>query len=90
LTGRVTSMGEKRNSYEVLIGEFEGQRTFERLRRIWKNHTETYLKKMESVRVYCVNLKSIIFWDVMLYSLVVYHRGFGGSYRLCLQGRREN
>jgi hypothetical protein len=45
LTGRVTRMGEKRNSYKVLILKFERQRPFEKPSRKWKNETETHFKK---------------------------------------------
>jgi hypothetical protein len=37
-----------------------------------------------------VVMKSIIFWDVMPCSLFSCNRSFGGTYRLHLQGRRNN
>jgi hypothetical protein len=32
-------MGEKRNSYKILVGKSEGKRSFGRHRRRWKNNT---------------------------------------------------
>jgi hypothetical protein len=37
-----------------------------------------------------VVMKSIIFWDVTPCSLLSFNRRFGGTYRLHLQGRRNN
>jgi hypothetical protein len=34
-------------------------------------------------------MKSIIFWDMTLYSPLSFNRRFGGTYRLHLQGRRN-
>jgi hypothetical protein len=37
-----------------------------------------------------LSMKSIIFWDVMSCTLLSCNRRFGGTYRLHLQGRRNN
>jgi hypothetical protein len=42
--GHVASMGQKRNTYRILVGKLERKRTLQTARHIWKTQSETDLK----------------------------------------------
>jgi hypothetical protein len=42
--GHVARMGEKRNSYRILVGKLEGKRPLGRPRRRWVDDIKIYLK----------------------------------------------
>jgi hypothetical protein len=44
--GHVASMGEMRNTYKILVVNFEGKRPLERPRRRWEDNIKTNLRKI--------------------------------------------
>jgi hypothetical protein len=44
--GHVARMGEKRNSYKILVGKSEGKRLLGRPRRRWVDNIKMYLKEI--------------------------------------------
>jgi hypothetical protein len=42
--GHVELIGEKRNTYRVLVGKQEGKRPLERLKHTWESNTKIYAK----------------------------------------------
>jgi hypothetical protein len=47
LVGHIARMGEKRNSYRILMGKPEGKRRLGRPRRRWVDNIKMYLREIE-------------------------------------------
>jgi hypothetical protein len=47
-TGHVAQMGEKRNTYKILVGKSEGKRTLGRARRRWESYIKMDLSEIGS------------------------------------------